>query len=231
VALGTDSLGCRGHAAIHTKTDKYAVAPHPWKRTGPGTALDGQPKFDLHQFDPAYFDRLRQRVRAAQDRGIYVGIMLFEGWGLQHLPEAWKSHPFHPSNNIQGLDGDAGGDGRGLLTHTLKLPAVTRLQEAYVRQVIDTVNDLDNVLYEIINESGAYSIEWQYHLIRFIKAYQQDKPQQHPVGMTFPYSRDAKQRGTNANCSPARPIGFRPTPMRPAGTITAPIRRRPTVPR
>jgi hypothetical protein len=104
------------------KTDKYAVAPHPWKRTGPGTALDGQPKFDLHQFDPAYFDRLRQRVRAAQDRGIYVSIMLFEGWGLQHLPEAWKSHPFHPSNNVQGLDGDAGGDGRGLLTHTLKLP-------------------------------------------------------------------------------------------------------------
>jgi hypothetical protein len=63
---------------------------------------------------------------------------------------------------------------------------------------MDTVNDLDNVLYEIINESGAYSIEWQYHLIRFIKAHQQGKPQQHPVGMTFPYSRDKQQRGTNA---------------------------------
>ena len=188
-----------------TKPDKYGVAPHPWKRTGPGLALDDQPKFDLHQFDPAYFDRLRQRVRAAQDRGIYVSIMLFEGWGLQHLPHAWISHPFHPSNNVQGFDGDAGGDGRGLLTHTLKLPEVTRLQEAYVRHVIDTVNGLDNVLYEIINESGAYSIEWQYHLIRFIKEHQQGKQQQHPVGMTFPYARDAKQRGTNAQlfASPA----------------------------
>ena len=188
-----------------TKADKYAVAPHPWKRTGPGRALDGQPKFDLHQLEPAYFDRLRQRVRAAQGRGIYVGIMLFEGWGLQHLPQAWTSHPFHPSNNVQGLDGDADGDGRGLLTHTLKLPAVTRLQEAYVREVINTVNDLDNVLYEIINESGASSIPWQYHLIRFIKEYQQGKPQLHPVGMTFPYARDAKQRGTNARlfASPA----------------------------
>jgi hypothetical protein len=188
-----------------TKADTYAVAPHPWKRTGPGLALDGQPKFDLHQFDPAYFDRLRRRLRAAQDRGIYAGIMLFEGWGLQHLPGAWQSHPFHPSNNVQSLDGDAGGDGRGLLTHTLKLPEVTRLQEAYVRQVIDSVNDLNNVLYEISNESGAYSIEWQYHLLRSIKAYQQDKPHQHPVGMTFPYSRTAKQRGTNAQlfASPA----------------------------
>lgn len=199
------------------KADKYGVAPHPWKRTGLGSALDGQPKFDLQQFDPAYFDRLRQRVRAAQDRGIYVGIMLFEGWGLQHLPEAWKSHPFHPSNNIQGLDGDAGGDGRGLVTHTLKLPAVTRLQEAYVRQVIDAVNDLDNVLYEIINESGAYSIEWQYQLIRFIKAYQQDKPQQHPVGMTFPYSRDAKQRGTNAQLLASPADWISPNPDAPGG--------------
>ncbi len=187
------------------KTDMYAVAPHPWKRTGPGAALDGRPKFDLEQFDPAYFDRLRQRVQAAQSRGIYVGIMLFEGWGLQHLAEAWKSHPFHPSNNLQGLDGDAGGDGRGLLTHTLKLPAVTRLQEAYVRHLMDTVNDFDNVLYEISNETGTYSIEWQYHLIRFIKAYQQGKPRQHPVGMTFPYSSDTQQRGTNAHlfASPA----------------------------
>ena len=181
-----------------TRKEKYAVTPQPWKRTGPGTALDGKPKFDLQQFDPEYFGRLQQRVRAARDRGIYVSIMLFEGWGLQHLPDAFKSHPFHPANNIQGLDGEAGGDSRGLATHTLKLPATTRLQEACVRHVIDTVNDLDNVLYEIINEAGTYSIEWQYQLIRFIKAYEQGKPQQHPVGMTFPYSRDKRHRGTNA---------------------------------
>lgn len=181
------------------KTDLYAVAPHPWPRTGSEPALDGRPRFDLHQFDPLYFDRLRQRVCAARERGIYVGIMLFEGWGMQHLPNAWASHPFHPANNIQSLDGD------DLATHTLKHSAVTRLQEAYVRQVIDTVNDLDNVLYEIVNESGTYSIEWQYHMIRFIKAYQQSKPHRHPVGMTFPYSADAEKRGTNAHlfASPA----------------------------
>ncbi|MBM4089937.1 MAG: hypothetical protein FJ276_11015 [Planctomycetes bacterium] len=54
------------------KKDKYAVAPHPWKRSGPGLALDGRPKFDLDQFEPAYFDRLQRRVRAAQQLGIYV---------------------------------------------------------------------------------------------------------------------------------------------------------------
>ena len=43
----------------------YHVAPQPWLRTDPGQALDGKPKFNLEQFDPAYFERLRARVQAA----------------------------------------------------------------------------------------------------------------------------------------------------------------------
>jgi hypothetical protein len=202
------------------------VAPHPWPRTGAGNALDGKPKFDLEQFDRAYFERLRSRVQAAGHRGIYVSVMLFEGWGLQHLAHSWKAHPFHKANNINGVDGDADGDGRGIDTHTLAVPAVTRLQEAYVRQVIDTVGDLDNVLYEIANESGAYSTDWQYHMIRFIKDYARKRPKQHPVGMTFQWSRDAKQRGTNRalldspadwispnpNSAPTPPFNYRDNP-------------------
>ena len=63
------------------------------------------------------------------------------------------------------------------------------MQEAYVRKVIDTVNDLDNVLYEIINEDtgSPANTEWQYHMIRFIKDYEKTKPKQHPVGMTVQY--------------------------------------------
>jgi len=125
--------------------------------------------------------------------------MLFEGWGVQHVADAWKAHPFHPENNVNGLNGDADGDGRGLEVHTLRVPAVTRLQEAYVRKVIDTINDLDNVLYEIANESGDYSTEWQEHFIRFIHDYEKGKPRQHPVGMTFQYAREPKQRGANTN--------------------------------
>lgn len=181
------------------QTELLATAPHPWARTGPGTAADGAPKFDLERFDGDYFGRLRRRVKAARDRGIYVSIMLFEGWGLQHLPQAWRQHPFHPENNVQEMDGDAGGDGRGIGVHTLRSPQVLRVQEAYVRKVIDTVHDLDNVLYEIINEAGVYSKEWQYHWIRFIQAYEREKGRRHPVGMTFMYSRDARQRGKNAD--------------------------------
>ena len=175
------------------------AAPFPWLRTGPGEALDGKPKFDLTRLDPAYFDRLRARVEAAGARGFYVSVMLFEGHGMHAslLPWCWDGHPFHVHNNVNGIDGDPDGDGRGLESHTLKIPAITELQEAYVRKVVDTVNDLDNVLYEIVNESGGYSTEWQYHLIRYIHDYERDKPKQHPVGMTFQWAQVC--RGTNEN--------------------------------
>jgi len=194
-----DLLGHHGHNFIRLWTieltrweecgETVRVAPQPWLRTGPGTAFDGLPRFDLRRWNPAYFRRLRNRVRAAQARGIYVSVMLFEGWGLQWQgPWRWRGHPFHAPNNVNGIEGDANRDGSGLEAHTLAVPAVTRIQDAYVRRVIGAVNDLDNVLYEIANESGAYSTRWQYHMIDLVKREQRRRGNVHPVGMTFQHA-------------------------------------------
>ncbi|HXG12896.1 MAG TPA: DUF6298 domain-containing protein [Gemmataceae bacterium] len=168
----------------------HLVAPLPWARTGPGKALDGKPRFDLTKFDPVYFERLRARVRAAGRRGIYVSVMLFEGWGLRHgnrgraAPAgwAWRSHPFHPDNNINRINGDVDGDGITGEVHSLANPAVNALQAAYIRKVVDTVNDLDNVLYEVINEGGQK--EWDWWVVKTVHDYERTKPKQHPVGIT-----------------------------------------------
>jgi len=149
--------------------------------------VDGKPRFDLTQFDPEYFQRLRTRVKAARDRGIYTSVMLFEGWAMQHAPGAWAHHPCHPRNHVNGLTVDADGDGNGLELYTLRDPAVTAVQETYVRKVIETVNEFDNVLSEISNENHPGSTEWQYHFIRFIKNGEAKLRRQHPVGMTFQY--------------------------------------------
>jgi hypothetical protein len=159
--------------------------PMPFERPGPAAALDGKPRFDLTRFNPAYFERLRNRVKAARDHGIYASVMLFNGFSIEGKGnvggDPWQGHPFNPKNNVNGLDGLS-----GTATHTLSNPAVTAYQEAYIGKVIDTVNDLDNVLYEISNEDTASpaDTEWQYHMIRFIKKYEAGKPRQHPVGMT-----------------------------------------------
>lgn len=159
--------------------------PMPYQRPGPGLALDGKPKFDLTLFNQAYFDRLRSRVMAARDNGIYASIMLFNGFSIEGKGnvggDPWQGHPFNAKNNVNGVDA---GSGRAI--HTLSNPAITAHQEAYVRNVIDTVNDLDNVLYEISNEDSGSPADtaWQIHMIRFIKSYEAAKARQHPVGMT-----------------------------------------------
>lgn len=213
------------HAAWMQFTDqKMRYTPLPFVRSGPGTALDGGLKFDLSRFHLPYFDRLRARVRAARDRGIYVVVMLFQGFsieqkgtpGVDHSKgNPWDGHLFHRHNNINGIDGDPNGDGEGHEVHTLALPAITARQKAYVSKVIDTLNDLDNVLWEISNESHGGSREWQYHMINYVKSYEARKPYQHPVGMTvaWPEGSNAALFGSAADwISPNATGGYKENP-------------------
>jgi hypothetical protein len=193
----------KGHLApadVH-----FCMTPQPWPRIGPGTSTDGKPKFDLSSFDPAYFDRLRERVAAAGRAGIYVSVMLFEGFSL-HLtapPDNVEGHPFHAANNVNGIGITSIVDYQVLPLD----PRVQALQEAYVRRVVDTVHDLPNVLYEVANESSGDTAEavtmpdgstiptpigdstqWQYWVIDLVRQYERQMGyDRHPVGMTMQY--------------------------------------------
>jgi hypothetical protein len=185
----------------------FCMTPQPWPRTGPGSARDSKPKFDLSRFDPAYFDRLREYVIAARNEGIYISVMLFEGFGL-HLslaPDNVEGHPFHAANNVNDI-------GIASINDYQVLPLDARvqaLQESYIRKAIDTIHDLPNVLYEVANESSGGgsvdarfleaiglseppdwgdSTQWQYWVIDFLKQYEaQMGYASHPVGMTMQY--------------------------------------------
>jgi hypothetical protein len=110
---------------------------------------------------------------------MYVSVMLWDGYGLQGSANSTDGFPFTTGNNVNEINSS------GIESQSLVNAAVTARQEAYAQKVIDTVNDLDNVLYEIANESGYYSTAWQYHMINFIKQNEAARPKQHPVGMTF----------------------------------------------
>ena len=163
-------------------------APLPWARTGPGTAHDGRPKFDLTQFDADYFTRLRERCIRLGNAGIYVCVQLFQGWHVSKkgfsTGDPWANHPMAASNNINGVDGDTNGDVVGLETRTTTLTATYNIQKAYVAKVIDTLNDLDNVFWEISNEEENSSLTWQRALVDYIQTYEAGKAKQHLVGMT-----------------------------------------------
>ncbi len=156
--------------------------PQPFVRTGPGNALYGGLKFNLTNLNQTYFDELFTKVKKAEDSDIYVTVMLFDVWGAGSYGNSaeWLGCPFHKNNNINGINGDPDGNGIGNI-HTLQIPSITQIQKAYVQKVIDTVNNLDNVLYEIINEGSDKA--FQYHFIDFVRNYESTKPKQHPIGI------------------------------------------------
>ena len=199
--------------------------PMYYKRTGPGTASDGLLKVDLNQFDQPHFDQMRERLIAARDNGIYVLLMLFTteesngdpafsnpnttgSW--DHTARSrWAFHPYNKLNNINGIDGGNRDNSAPAKTETLDHAGITSLREAYIRKVVDTVNDLDNVLFEIANEThngdpdatnvnpfgnvkspygplAPIAWAWQNHMIDYIHSYEKTKPKQHPVIATTP---------------------------------------------
>ena len=178
---------------VEWRNGNHFLAPQPYLRTGPGLALDGKAKFDLEKPNPEYLQRIRERLSKAREAGIYVSVMLFEGFGVQYGKDSWSNHPMNAANNINGVDGDKNGDGKGIEIHQLAKKRVTKVQEAYLRWLVTGLNEFDNLLYEVSNETHTSSTEWQYHVIRTVKTIEATLPKQHPVGMTFQASKGKNQ--------------------------------------
>jgi hypothetical protein len=156
----------------------FSVTPLPWQRSGPGNASDGKLKFDLTKFNQTYFDRLRARVRDLDAAGIYAGVYFFSAQWLLRFRCPGDGYPFTGSNNINGID-----DGGGTGATTMTTPnGITAIQDAFVEKVIDTLNDLPNVLWIVSNEAPPNSTWWNSHLITLTRSYEAGKPVQHPIG-------------------------------------------------
>lgn len=161
----------------------FTISPLPWKRTGPGTATDGGMKFDLTKFDQGYFDRLRTRVKALYDAGIYAGVYLFTGEFLNIFRCPSDGYPMTGANNINGVDDGYVSGRQGINAVTMTAPnAITKVQDAYVEKVIDTLNDMPNVLWVVSEEAPPNSVWWNAHQIAHIREYESGKPHHHPIG-------------------------------------------------
>ena len=159
-----------------------------YKRSTTSGANDGGNKFNLDSLDSTWFARLRQRCIDAGNQGIYVDITLFDGWSVwnRNAFNVFDYHPYSSNNNVNGVNGDPDGDHNGNV-HTVNA-AWNNYQFKYIKRLIDEVNDLDNILYEIGNEcsmpSASQTDPWIRMMIDTIHAYELRKPKQHPVGYT-----------------------------------------------
>lgn len=173
----------------------WRMAPWPWLRPGPGVATDGNSKFDLTQFNQAYFDRLLARVQQLQQNGIYAIVELFDGNQLTSARCSTDGYPYTGANNINGVDDGYTSGAAGVSSVTMTANnAITNVQDAYVKKVIDTLNAEPNVIWEIAEEEpGASMTWWAPHMMGLVRAYEGGgvfegttytaKAYQHPVGI------------------------------------------------
>lgn len=153
----------------------------PFLRTGPGIAADGKSKYDLGSFNPEFFSRLSDLCRAADDNGIYLQLILMDTWMIKH-ENLWKLHAFNINNNINGVNGDPGKTGKGTDGKSgfcsMGNPRAVKFQKAYINKVVRTINEFNNVYFEIANEN-YYSEEWELMLCEYIKGIEKSLPKQH----------------------------------------------------
>jgi PA14 domain/Cellulase (glycosyl hydrolase family 5) len=162
-----------GNFSITNNT--LAPAPNrlicPWARSGePGYAGGGN-KFDLTRWDESYFNRLRDFVAKAGERGVVVEVNLFCPF---YEDSMWRLSPMNARNNVNNV-----GDIARTNVYTLdKHGGLAPIQEAMTRKIVAELKDFDNVYYEICNEPyfGGVTMEWQRRIADVITDAQKDFP-------------------------------------------------------
>ena len=132
--LGNNLFGITNNT-MNPKPERWLT---PWiKETESG-------KYNLTQWNEAFFIRLKSFVNEADQNDIIVEISLFTSYYTNHQ---WSTSPFNPKNNIQGFDSISFKQ-----VNTINNGALMEIHEKYVRKVVQELNDFGNVFFEVQNE-------------------------------------------------------------------------------
>lgn len=147
----------------------------PWARSSTPGYANGGNKFDLEQWDPEYFARLKDFLAEADTRGVVVELVMFCPF---YKDDMWELSPMKASNNVNGIGEMVRTD-----VYTLKHPELLAVQEAMVRKIVRELNEFENLYFEVCNEPyfGGVTDDWQDHIIEVIVATEQDLPRKHLI--------------------------------------------------
>jgi hypothetical protein len=135
----------------------------PWSRSdSPGYAGGGK-KFDLTQWDPAFFTRLGDFLDKASERGVVVELTLFCPF---YEDSMWRLSPMNATNNVNGV----GKLAREAVYDRKKNGDLQKVHEAMVEKLVVELNRYDNLYYEVCNEPyfGGVTDDWQRRIVDVI---------------------------------------------------------------
>jgi FG-GAP-like repeat len=146
-------------------------------RLGPFTRAGELPRFepyhfvgghayDLETWNDAFWTDLHDTVAYARDRGVYAEIDLIDGWVLENPPGEDRTllSPWKAGNNVNGVADDC----------SILHDAPSSHHVRWLQKVAATVGDLDNVVFQVGNETGdcqggGTSVAWEDGVITIVR--------------------------------------------------------------
>jgi hypothetical protein len=117
----------------------------PWKRVDEPGLFKGEKKFDLNEWNPAFFERLNDFISLADKLGIVVEVTFFCSTYQDFI---WERNPFNPGNNINNIPMNL----ERQKSNTIANGILTVFQQKLVQKLVKELNGFDNIFYEIQNE-------------------------------------------------------------------------------
>ncbi|MEW5742374.1 MAG: hypothetical protein AB1938_25880 [Myxococcota bacterium] len=154
-----DTVAPRGATFLHMRLGPFRTQGNgetDWAAIG-GGYVEENGKADVTRFNERFWGRVRELIRKARARGLYVEVDVVDGWGVKHC--RWQDIPgysaWDAAFNAQNVDYCA--------TAASGPVAPGSVHEAWIRKVVAETGEFDNVLYQDGNEVGlvqGYDSEW-----------------------------------------------------------------------
>jgi hypothetical protein len=122
-------------------------------------------------YDAQFIRRVRRRIRAAERRGLFVSVMLFQGWSMDdrsgtRSPGPWPEHPYNPDNTDERVTKQRS---------ALHIGLAQQQQLEYVSYMARKLCSAPNIIWEIANEAvpdsfgTARASNWQRNILRHLR--------------------------------------------------------------
>ncbi|MHB8973976.1 MAG: hypothetical protein ACYC4N_26370 [Pirellulaceae bacterium] len=152
----------------------------PWARSNTAGYAGGGNKFDLTQWDDAYFKRLKTFLAQAGQREIVVELALFCPF---YEDSMWKLSPMTAASNVNGI----GKVARDAVYNRDKNGDLQATQESLVKKLVAELNEFDNLYFEVCNEPyfGGVTDDWQRRIIDLIVEVEKPLPNKHLISQNI----------------------------------------------
>jgi hypothetical protein len=141
---------------------------YPCARSNITGALDGGNKFDCSKFDEFFFNHVLNVVQEADQKGIIIGIILWDEIPLENGSKRWKHNPFCPENNINNYGLPSCSTDAVPEFYDNKRSLLRRHQDKIVKKYVQVLKNEPNVFFFVSNEYTGES-EWRDHVISVIE--------------------------------------------------------------